>query len=934
MKPRSLRVYIRLLVLLPWLLFGAADIWHMLVDDFGQLEKAQHERMQLLSAPLLEVLHGQEPMQPDERLLNALKRNSDIHSVTLVNSDYRVLSHVGEPLGPHLNPKDFPRDIATLMAEPIPGTPNLSLYVTPILNPHSDHLLQGWLLLATQQDALAKSKQNLIVRMMIYQTLVLLFALGIIAIAQRLALAPIDHLSQKLALINEGALETRITPSIALEMNTLAEQVTELAKKMTQMQIDMKLEIRQTTEDLRETLETIEIQNVELDLARKQAVLANRTKSEFLANMSHEIRTPLNGIVGFTNLLLKSPLKSRQKEHLLTIKKSSEILLMIINDILDFSKIEAGKLSLERTAIDLRELIEDVISMLAPTAHAKNLELVHLHYHDVPPEIMGDPLRIKQVLTNLINNAIKFTHSGEVIVRVMLEENEPDNAESSRIVRDLIRISVSDTGVGLSRAQQSSIFQAFTQADATTARNYGGTGLGLSISQKLIELMDGRIGFESELGLGSTFWFSLPVELPSIHSAQEVQDALTGLKIRCLEPHPASRIALEHLLQLWRTDYHFAHSIDTLLQPHNSKNAAEINIICLSRSELQHAASRAAIRELVNHDQKVVLVTPTLDQYEQEVIRLATLHLVKPITRQRFYDALRELTCEQEIASPTSDANHPHDALIDNTYPVLVVDDNEINLALMLSLLESVGLMADGANDGYQAIERCRSRSYAIIFMDIQMPGMDGIETMHRIRQLNRHYQHTLIIALTAYALPEEREKFLRQGFRTLITKPIDEDKLRDVLNRYLHPALRESTPVLQMAQPKTRAQHEQTVDLREQLALCNHNQTLAGELLHKLLGLLPQDQALIARLLTEQKWDELEQSVHKLHGATHYCGVPRLRAAARQAEHDLKRQLPTAAATLQRLLAEISAILDWAGKHRDDWPLALAQMAQTPTQE
>ena len=214
------------------------------------------------------------------------------------------------------------------------------------------------------------------------------------------------------------------------------------------------------------------------------------------------------------------------------------------------------------------------------------------------------------------------------------------------------------------------------------------------------------------------------------------------------------------------------------------------------------------------------------------------------------------------------------------------------------------------------------------------MPGMDGIETMHRIRQLNRHYQHTLIIALTAYALPEEREKFLKQGFKTLITKPIDENKLRDVLNKYLHPALREAPlPERPVKTQATDSTHTDPVDLAEHLARCNNNLALAEELLHKLLVLLPQDQQVIARLSNAQKLDELEQTVHKLHGATHYCGVPLLRLAARQAEHDLKRQLPEAASSVHGLLSEISAVLDWADKHRDDWPGALAQLAKNSRQ-
>ncbi|WP_250654833.1 response regulator [Alkalimarinus coralli] len=663
--------------------------------------------------------------------------------------------------------------------------------------------------------------------------------------------------------------------------------------------------------------------------------------------MSHEIRTPLNGILGFTNLLMKGHLSQHQKDHLTTIKKSSEILLTIINDILDFSKIEAGKLVLDRTPLKLREIIEDVMTMLAPTAHSKGLDLVPLIYSDVPNNILGDPLRIKQIITNLVNNAIKFTQSGEVVLRAMLEEQKDSSIT--------VKISVSDTGVGLSRVQQQSLFNAFAQADASTARQYGGTGLGLVISKRLIEEMGGEIGLDSELGKGSIFWFTLTTEIAANASPDPKLESLSGERIIYMESQATTGLAVQHMLSNLGVHVKQVDSpvalIKGVIEAQEQRKGFAAAIVGINRHLMASNQYKQLLSELeYNRGCRTLLLTPTLDHHQHPILDMVSAHLTKPIIYQRLYGILNKLI-NGDVAEPLLNGPYDDAPFIDATATsgnsalqlpspdqqpsantpvptILAVDDNDANLKLVEVLIKELGINVVTAASGFEALTKWKLQKFDLIFMDVQMPGMDGIETTEKIRGHEKSGQRIPIIALTAHALAEEKKTLLNKGFDDYLTKPISEQQLQDVIyHRTGYKASNQSAsdvfePVPQPIRPSTRARQASCVDIALCIKLAAGKNDLAEELFSMLLEHLVSDIEAIQTLYEDGDHEALLERVHKLHGATRYCGVPELQAAAEKMETTLKRKNGDLEARYEDLIEAIEQVQRWA--EYNNWQSAL----------
>lgn len=747
-------------------------------------------------------------------------------------------------------------------------------------------------------------------QVLIHSALITLLGLSISCLlALRLGyevIHPILELTSAVEKIKNGNLQITVNTTSHWELGVLESGINTMAGSLRIAHEEMQQNVDRATADLRKTLKTIEVQNIELELARKEAETATQVKSEFLASMSHELRTPLNAIVGFINLLDKTQMTEQQHDYLQTIQKSSHLLLSIINDILDFSKIEAGKLHLDLMPMDIRECVEDTLTLLGPSAHDKALELVPFIYSDVPAKINGDSLRLKQVITNLLSNSIKFTQQGSVVIRVMIDQS------IAHLVT--LKISVTDTGIGISEEQQKELFHAFNQTSPNITRRFGGTGLGLVICKKLVEQMHGTIELESSPGKGSTFWFTVQAEkLAEQHNTTQLE--LSDMRFIVYEVHNTTRLALVHLLKQWGIRVSECTNADQIMElaQQGINDHDPFSMVLLGVN--QPIAEKDFIINTIKNIKEPfacpvgVLVNTTEYTIHNDILQAgATLCLAKPVTKNKLYDALRKILITQpqlieQIPTPLPSLN------------ILAVDDNLANLKLVKVFLENIGVIPTLAKSGYEAIQCCNQNNYNLIFMDLHMPGLDGIETAVQIRSTNNRNYNVPIVALSAHVIVGEHEKIFAAGMNDYLTKPIEENSLRACIYKWTHSGIRNQDIEnnIQIINRYTDLKH---IDFELGKKLAGNKEDLAQEMLEMLIAELPTDQAKIKKAYQNNNLHELREEVHKLHGACCYVGVPKLKSLARELEDAIAI---SATEKIQYYVAELINAIDHILKYHAD---------------
>ncbi|MGQ3888926.1 two-component system sensor histidine kinase LetS [Legionella sp. CNM-1927-20] len=876
MKGLSIKYQLRLTTLIPVLVVALL----FAVFYNGQFNKDLNQHMfrlgeayirQLLPAAQLALMRNDR--RTLQGLINASTINPEVIALAFYDGDGHLMAYRGGKHSIHtpFTPPEFTGDyIESKQIEPYvinflaPITiPKFNLYSNTTFKKTADYIplqaddILGWLSIDIDTKSMLIKRYQMYIVTIFITLFGLLISLTIHYFLSKRIYLPIARLRRSMKQILQNEFETHIAVSSDSELGEIEKGCAHLQRQYLNTIHDLNHHIEVATEDLQNSLELLEEKNIQLSLEKKKTEEKSKQQSDFIANMSHEIRTPMNGVIGFTNVLLESKLDPLQLDYVKTIKSSAQDLLNIINDILDYSKMDAGKLHLDCIPLDLRGCIDEVLALAGPNAHKKGIDLIPSTGIDVPKTVLGDPLRIKQILTNLISNGIKFTDHGYILIRTHIEqETEKDY---------LVSIAVTDTGIGISKEDQTKLFNAFNQADTSITRRFGGTGLGLVICKKLAEAMNGRIQLTSELHKGSTFTVKIRLEKLAAYEVEKNQSHRFGhLKAICFDDNPLQLEAMCNGVGFWGIQCIQVSAFSQLEEAFKKHNECEIAFI-----NVNEGCEKQVAQLLRKQTIPCVLVSKWLIHDPQALGARAFLY--KPISIQKLYDTIEFIVTE---ASQTVNHNYELENLrkqLRTIHPeILIAEDNPVNRMLLSSLLQEHASI-ELVEDGEETLRACHEKRYNLLLLDVQMPKLNGLEAARRIRKESVLNRRTPIVVISANTSDVNQEKLKKSGIDLCLEKPIDEKELLTHLLRILN----------------------KTQTLAIDWSLCvqkvSGNQILAEEFLTRFVEELTKSQPEFFALFENKDIKGLESAAHKLNGACCFCGVPRLQSQVIRLEKKAK---------------------------------------------
>ena len=715
----------------------------------------------------------------------------------------------------------------------------------------------GWVVIEISNDIAKQRKWEATIETLFITLAILASSIYLGTIISRHITSPIISLTNTVKQIEQGNLDTPINATYSTgELLSLEKGIRSMLQSIKSSRQDSQQKIEQATLELRESLELVEQKNYDLTITRQAALSASQAKSSFLANISHEIRTPMNGILGFVRLLNNTTLSNEQADYLRTIEQSAHNLLRIINDILDLSKIEAGKLTISNIPFNLRECIEDVEILVSPSINEKGLEIAILFYDDTPESLIGPQDRIRQVLINLIGNAIKFSDQGIIVIRIMLETRNTNTA--------IIKISVSDQGPGVSEKNQKILFDSFTQLDESGTRQHGGAGLGLSISKTLSMAMNGDIGVESRLNEGSTFWFSFECKLPENESTLiEKPKHFEGKSVGIYDSNELSLLCISHAFRKLGFTAQEYTTIEELNDEIGGRNEPDIFAFNLSSGEIKNISSifdhsRINIRE----KSLAIINIPTNETVTTLREHGVNNFLTRPFRTLDFTSALTKLIDNKkndyETTLTTTDklSQSSTQRRLDGIV-ILVTEDNPINAKFISTILRRSGAETIVVDNGEKAIKAFLNKKFDIILMDIHMPVMDGIEATRKIRELEGSTHHTPILGLTAIDLDNRKITYKKSGLDDVLEKPIAVDELLHEIAYRVHSNDLKNHDWSSSVQSRNKKSERLGLDT-----------TLPSTMNEMLLEELPATKLKLSALYLKETTTTLPREVHRLHAA------------------------------------------------------------------